>query len=93
MVTVPGTYYHYYSNPKSTLKQKLDTKHKNDRIKMCLLLLDTAKRNNIDLGNIIIFKERHFLWKIKHRLNSKEYYLLGIKIWTKHIPFDFEAIN
>ena len=59
---------------------------------MCLLLLDIAKNNNVDLGDVVIFKERHFLWRVKHHLNHKDYYLFGIKIWTKCIPFVKESL-
>ncbi len=87
IVTVPEAHYHYYSNPNSTIKQNNCIKKENDKIEMNLLLLDIAKQNKVELENYAILKENHFLWKIKHYLDYKDYYLFGIKVYRKQIPF------
>lgn len=90
MVTVPDAHYHYYSNSNSTIKTGGNIAKQNDKIEMNLLLLDIAKKNNIDIGKFPILKERHLLWGIKHYLDYKEFYLFGIKIKTLKIPFNNE---
>ena len=92
MITVPDAHYHYYSNSNSTIKTGGNIAKQNDKIEMNLLLLDIARKNNIDIGKFPILKERHFLWGIKHYLDYKEFYLFGIKIKTLNIPFNNEKI-
>lgn len=87
-VTVPNAKYHYYSNPKSTIKQKLGIKNENDKISTNLDLINYCEENNIDIGDWEVLKERHFLWGIKHYKCFKDYYLFGIKIFRRNIPFD-----
>lgn len=88
LVTVPDTTYHYFSNPKSTVKKSLSPKNENDKISTNLDLINYCEENNIDIGNWEVLKERHLLWAIKHYKYHKDFYLFGIKIFTKNIPFD-----
>lgn len=91
MVTVPEAHYHYYSNSNSTIKQNGGIKNENDKIEMNLLLLDIARKNNIEL-NWEVIKERHLLWSIKHYIDHKDFYLFGVKIKTINTPFDNEKV-
>lgn len=88
LVTVPDAIYHYYSNPTSTVKQKLDTKKENDKISTSLQRIRYAKEHGIYLNNPLIIKEDHFLWAIKHYFDRKDYYLLGLKVFSKKIPYN-----
>ena len=88
MVTVPNAHYHYYSNPTSTMKQKLDIKRENDKISTNLDLLNIAEENNVNLENWVILNENHFLWKIKHYKKRKDYYLFGLKLASRKIHFN-----
>ena len=88
VVTVPDAKYHYYSNPKSTIKQKLGIKNENDKISTTLDLINYCEENNIALGDCAILKDRHLLWAVKHYKYFKDYYLFGIKIFRRNIPFD-----
>ena len=90
MVTVPRARYHYYSNPTSTMKQKLDVKKENDKISTSLQLIRYADEHNIKLStkNTLVYKDDHFWWKIKHYYKKKEFYFCGIKICTKIEDFD-----
>ena len=38
--------------------------------------------------NFLIIKENHFLWAIKHYYEKKDFYFLGIKLFSKKIQFD-----
>lgn len=91
-VTVPEAVYHYFSNPTSTIKQKLSEKNKNDKISTNLDLINYCEENNIDIGNWSVLKERHFLWGIKHYKYFKDYYFFGLKIFRRNIPFDNSKI-
>lgn len=88
MVTVPDAIYHYYSNPKSTVKQKISIKNENDKISTSLQVIEYAKKHNIDIGDFVIIKENHLLWKIKHYIDHKDFYLCGIKVCSKKEVFD-----
>lgn len=88
LVTVPDTTYHYFSNPKSTIKQGSNDKNKQDKIITNLDLIDYCEDNNIDIGNWEVLKERHFLWGIKHYKNYKDFYIFGFKLFRKNLPFD-----
>ena len=90
LVTVPAAGYHYYSNPTSTMKQKLDIKKENDKISTSLQLIRYAKEHNIHLSekNTLVYKDTHFVWAVKHYYTKKEFYLFGIKICTKNIKYD-----
>lgn len=82
LVTVPDTIYHYFSNRKSTIKQGLNEKNRQDKIVTNLDLINYCEENNINIGNWEILKERHFLWSIKHYKYYKDIYLLGLKVFT-----------
>lgn len=88
LVTVPEAHYHYYSNPASTMKQKLDIKRKNDKISTNLDLIKVAEENKIDIGDIMIYKDAHILWAIKHYKTHQDFYLFGIKLFSKKVEFD-----
>ena len=90
LVTVPAAGYHYYSNPTSTMKQKLDIKKENDKISTSLQLIRYAKEHNIHLSekNSLVYKDDHFWWSIKHYYTKKEFYLCGIKVCTKNVKYD-----
>ena len=88
MVTVPDAHYHYYSNPNSTVKQKRKLSNENDKISTNLEIINFAQEHNITLNKWLVLKEDHFIWKIKHYKDYKEYYFCGIKVCTKQIPFD-----
>ena len=92
LVTVPDTTYHYFSNPKSTIKSKQDEKRRNDIIETQLDLLKYAKDNNIILSNNFVVKDEKFLFKVKNYTDRREYYFCGIKFHTKYIPFNNEKI-
>ena len=83
LVTVPNARYHYYSNPTSTIKQKLGIKKSNDKISTSLQAIMYAKEHNIDLGNFLIIKENHFLWAIKHYYEKKRFLFFGDKTFFK----------
>jgi ADP-heptose:LPS heptosyltransferase len=88
LVTVPNARYHYYSNPTSTIKQKLNPKLENDKISTSLQTIRYAKAHNIDIGDFLLIKYDHFLWSIKHYYDRKDYYLFGIKVFSKKIPYN-----
>lgn len=88
MVTVPDAHYHYYSNPTSTMKLKLDIKRENDKISTNLDLIKVAQENNVDIGDWLIYKETHLLWAFKHYKTHRDFYLFGIKLFSKNILFD-----
>lgn len=92
MVSVPDAHYHYFSNNNSTIKGNYDIRNENDKIEMNLLLIDKAKKNNVDIGEFAILKERHLFWTVKHYLDYKDYYLFGIKVCRKNIPFKREKV-
>ncbi len=92
LVTVPDTTYHYFSNPKSTMKSKQDEKRRNDIIETQLDLLKYAEENNIKLSNNFVVKDEKFLFKVKNYTDRREYYFCGIKFHTKYIPFNNEKI-
>lgn len=88
LVTVPTARYHYYSNPNSTMKQKLNPKLENDKISTSLQVYRYAKDNNIDIGDFCLIKDAHLLWAIKHYYDRKDIYLCGIKVFSKQIKYD-----
>ena len=88
LVTVPNARYHYYSNPISTMKQKLNPKLENDKISTSLQTYRYAKENNIDVGDFLLIKESHLLWAVKHYYERKDFYLFGIKLFSKQVQFD-----
>ncbi len=90
LVTVPDTTYHYYSNPTSTMKQKLDVKKENDKISTAIQLIRYAQEHNIKLSlkYSLVYKDDHFWWAVKHYYTKKEFYLCGIKIFTKNVKYD-----
>ncbi len=88
MVTVPDAIYHYYSNQKSTVKQKISIKNENDKISTSLQVVRYAEEHNLDIGDFVIIKENHLLWKIKHYIDRKDFYLFGIKVCSKKEVFD-----
>ena len=92
LVTVPDAHYHYYSNPKSTMKQKLNARLENDKISTQLQLVRYCIEHNINLGDWEILIEDHILWKIKHYIDRKDFYLFGIKIYSRSVSFDDEKI-
>ncbi len=87
-VLVPDTTYHYFSNPTSTIKSKLNEKLKNDRVETALDLINFADLHNIKLKDKCILKENHTFWKLKHYQEYKEFYLFGIKLYTKKENFN-----
>lgn len=88
LVTVPNARYHYYSNPTSTMKQKLNPKLENDKISTSLQTYRYAVENNIDLGDFCLIKDAHLLWAVKHYYDRKDFYLCGIKVFSKRIKYD-----
>lgn len=88
MVSVPDAHYHYYSNPNSTMKQKLSIKYENDKISTNLELIAIAEENNVDIGDWLVIKKDKILTKIKYYKNHVDYYLFGLKIITKNEVFD-----
>lgn len=91
-VTVPGAIYHYFSNTKSTIKQKLGIKNENDKIETSLDLIDYAQEHNIKTKEWCIYKEKHTLWAIKHYINRKDYYICGIKVYSKKESYNREKV-
>ena len=91
-VTVASVLYHYVSNPKSTIKQKLSIKNENDKIETSLDLINYAKDNNIKIKEWCIFKDDHFLWAIKNYIDRKDFYLFGIKVFSKTEMFNNEKV-
>ena len=89
LVTVPNAHYHYYSNPKSTIKQKITGKNKEDKIITSLDVINYAEEKNINLPKFVIYKDSHLLWTIKHYKNYEEFYLFGIKLFRKNREFKF----
>ncbi len=88
LVTVPNARYHYYSNSTSTLKQKLNPKLENDKISTSLQVIRYAQEHNIDIGDFVIIKKDHLLWKIKHYIDRKDFYLFGLKICSQKGTFN-----
>lgn len=90
LVTVPDAHYHYFSNPKSTIKQKLGISNENDKISTNLQVIDFASEHNITMKDWLILKENHFLWAVKHFKEHRDYYFFGIKIFSKKVTYDFD---
>ena len=88
LITVPDTCYHYRSNPDSTIKCKQDLKHQYDKIINDLAMVDWAENNNINsLKDWVIIKEHPFWGTIKRYKNKTEYYLYGIKVFSRKTEF------
>ena len=88
IATVPKVYYYYFSNPNSTMKSKHSIAKDQDKINAMVNVVKYAKEHNILLDEITIFKDRHLLYTIKYYTDRKEYYLLGVKFYTKYESFD-----
>lgn len=86
MVTVPNAIYHYVSNPDSTIKNS-DSKRDFDKIETSLDIVNYGLKNKIDLKNFPILKERHKFYTIKHYIDRKEFYILGLKFFTEKESF------
>ena len=83
MVTVGDTCYHYVSNPTSTIKQKSDSKNDVDKILTSLDVINFAEEKGIRIKEFPIIKENHFWYAIKHYKYRKDFYLFGVKIFSK----------
>ena len=83
MVTVGNTCYHYVSNPVSTIKQKSSSKNDIDKILTSLDVINYAEEKGIKIKEFPIIKENHFWYAIKHYKYRKDFYLFGIKIFSK----------
>lgn len=93
LITVPDICYHYVYNPNSTKKCKQDFKHVYDKIKNNLDMVEFSDNNHINLPkNWAIIKEHLFLRKIKRYINKTEYYLFGIKIFSRKTEFNKNKI-
>ena len=88
LVTVPRIKYHYFSNANSILKSKQSIAKQQDQINAMVNVIDYADKHNIKLNEITIFKDRHLLYTTKYYDNHKDFYLLGIKIYTKYEKYD-----
>jgi len=87
LVTVPKAVYHYVSNQSSTVK---NSNLNDDKIITSLDVINYAEKNNIKLKDFPIIKERHKFYTIKHYKYKKDYYFLGIKLFSRNLPFDYE---
>lgn len=87
-VTVPEAVYHYVSNPHSTVKQRTGGNLLRDKVTTSLDLINFAEEHNIKIKDWVIYKERHFLWAIKHYKYYKDYYIFWIKILRVNQEFD-----
>lgn len=88
IATTPNVNYYYYSNPNSTLKSKQSIAKTQDKINAMINVIKYAKEHHIELKEINIIKDRHLLYTIKHFVDRKEYYILGIHVYTKYQNFD-----
>ena len=52
-----------------------------------------ATENGIDYQPLCLYKEKHKLFKIKHYLDKKEYYFLGMKLFSKKSKFKIESLD
>ena len=92
LVTVPDTFYHYVSNPYSTLKIK-SPKITLDRAKASIDVISYAEEHNIKIPERIITKESSGMLKIKHFIERRDSYFCGIKCLSKIVRFDYESFE
>ena len=88
-VLVPDVAYHYFSRADSTIKGKQTEAHRNDIIETQLDLITYANKNNLILKNNLVCKDSNFIFKTKHFVDKKEYYVFGLKIATTREKFNF----
>ncbi len=88
ITVVPDVKYHYFSNPNSILKSKNSIAKDMDKVNSMLNTINYIKEHNLNLKEITIYKDRHLLYTTKYYGNRKEFYLFGIKIYTKYEEFD-----
>ncbi len=85
LVTVVGTFYYYYQNPKSTVKT-MNAKKQNDKIKSRQEMLQFIKENNIEIEDRsfwAVHKKSKFL-TVMESIKSKKYLLFNVlPIWSK----------
>lgn len=87
IVTVHDASYHYVSNPFSTVRRASIAKDI-DRIEAVVDVINFAEENKIKIKEKIIIKEKIGFITIKHYKNRKDYYICGIKAFSKKIDFD-----
>ena len=88
ITVVPNIKYHYFSNPNSILKSKGSLAKSMDQVNSMWNTINFAKEHNINLKEITIYKDRHLLYTTKYYANRKEFYLFGIKVYTKYEEFN-----
>lgn len=88
IVTVPNTKYNYVTNNQSVMRTKSNIIKIQNQINAMLKVFKFSQKNNIKLNEFPIFKERHLLYSIKHYQNRKDYFLFGLKYFSKKIKFD-----
>lgn len=84
LVTVPDVNYYYISNPNSTMKSKQPPAKKNEKINALFDAYNYAKENNIKLKEFPISKINKSFYSIKQYPERKDYYILGIKCFSKN---------
>jgi len=86
LVTVPNVLYHYWKNPKSTIKKDSDD-IRGDKIEAQKNLLDFYKKNNLKLPkDYLLLKKDFYLFGIKV-LSEKKYKMCSKMYLLGFIPF------
>ena len=97
LVKVPKIAYHYFENNESIIRSKNtkeeDKNKRKQKIQAIRRAEQFAKENGIDYQPLCLYKEKHKLFKIKHYLDKKEYYFLGIKLFSKKSKFKIESLD
>lgn len=88
VATTPSVNYYYFSNSNSTIKSKHSIAKRQDQINAMVNVIDYAKKHNINLKEITIFKDRHLLYTVKYYDTHKDLYILGLKVKSKEEKFD-----
>ncbi len=90
MITVPGVKYYYFVNYFSTMRLKQTIAKLEDKVNAKINVVRFMKENNIKFQDFIIEKERNLFYTVKHYQNRKDFYLFGVKIFSKDIKYEFQ---
>ncbi len=88
IAAVPDVKYYYFSNANSIMRSKHSIAKNMDKISAMIDVLNFVKEHNLNTKEITIYKARHLFHTVKYYDNRREFYLFGIKVFTKYQDFD-----
>ena len=92
LITVANSKYYYFSNPNSTIKSKHTIAKIQNQISSMEKVFAYAKTHSLELPPLQITKKKCLLSRVKIYTDRKEYYLFGIKFFTKNEPYNCEKV-